>query len=104
MKWFKSICTFGAGAVVAISLAGCAGSSTRESTGGYIDDTVVTTKVKSSLLADKDVKSSEISVVTFKGRVQLSGFVSSQKIANRAVEIARGVNGVRVVENDMQIK
>ena len=104
MKWFKSVCAFGAAAVVAVSLAGCAGSSTKESTGGFIDDSVITTKVKSQLLADKEVKSSEISVVTFKGRVQLSGFVSSQAIANRAVEITRNVNGVRIVENDMQIK
>jgi osmotically-inducible protein OsmY len=87
-----------------VSLAGCAGSSTKESTGGYIDDTVVTTKVKSALFSDKDIKSSDIGVVTFKGRVQLSGFVSSQAIANRAVEITKGVTGVRVVENDMQVK
>lgn len=104
MKWFKAVSAFCAATIVAVSLAGCAGSSTKESTGGYIDDTVITTKVKSALFSDKDIKSSEISVVTFKGRVQLSGFVSSQAIANRAVEITRGVTGVRVVENDMQVK
>ncbi|MGU3415785.1 BON domain-containing protein [Enterobacteriaceae bacterium C23F] len=104
MKWFKAVSAFCAALIVSVSLAGCAGSSTKESTGGYIDDTVITTKVKSALFSDKDVKSNEISVVTFKGRVQLSGFVSSQKIANRAVEITRNVTGVRVVENDMQVK
>lgn len=104
MKWFKAVSAFCAAGIVAVSLAGCAGSSTKESTGGYIDDTVITTKVKSALFSDKDVKSNEISVVTFKGRVQLSGFVSSQAIANRAVELTRNVTGVRVVENDMQVK
>lgn len=90
--------------VLTTSLAGCAGSATRESTGGYIDDTVITTKVKSALLADKSIRSTEIGVETFKGRVQLSGFVSSQADANRAVQVTRTVQGVRVVENDMQIK
>ncbi|MFK3663419.1 BON domain-containing protein [Scandinavium sp. NPDC088450] len=104
MKWFKAVSAFCAAGIFAVSLAGCAGSSTKESTGGYIDDTVITTKVKSALFSDKDVKSNEISVVTFKGRVQLSGFVSSQAIANRAVELTRNVTGVRVVENDMQVK
>ncbi|HEX4502071.1 MAG TPA: BON domain-containing protein [Scandinavium sp.] len=104
MKWFKAVSAFCAVVVVGVSLSGCAGSSTKESTGGYIDDTVVTTKVKSALFSDKDIKSSDIGVVTFKGRVQLSGFVSSQAIANRAVEITKGVTGVRVVENDMQVK
>lgn len=81
-----------------------AGSSTKESTGGYIDDTVVTTKVKTALFNDKDIKSSEISVQTFKGRVQLSGFVSSAESAKRAVEVTRRVQGVRMVENDLRIK
>ncbi len=72
-------------------------------TGGYIDDTVVTTKVKSALLADKNIKSREISVETFKGRVQLSGFVTSSDDANRAVH-TRGVAGVKSVENVMQVK
>lgn len=83
---------------------GCAGSTTQESTGNYIDDTVVTTKVKSALLNAKSIKSTEISVETYKGRVQLSGFVSSRADAQRAVEVARGIKGVRSVENDMRIK
>lgn len=53
MKWFKAIPAFCATLLVAVSLAGCAGSSTKESTGGYIDDTVVTTKVKSALFNEK---------------------------------------------------
>ena len=104
MKWFKAMAASCAALLVAISLSGCAGSSTKESTGGYIDDTVVTTKVKTALFSDKQIKSSEINVQTFKGRVQLSGFVSSAADAKRAVEVTRQVQGVRVVENDMQIK
>lgn len=104
MKWFKALSAACVAAVVSVSLVGCAGSSTKESTGGYIDDTVITTKVKTALFNDKDIKSSEISVVTFKGRVQLSGFVTSQTIANRAVQITSGVTGVKSVENDMKVK
>ncbi|MFB5642232.1 BON domain-containing protein [Kluyvera ascorbata] len=104
MKWFKAMAASCAALLVAISLSGCAGSSTKESTGGYIDDTVVTTKVKTALFSDKQIKSSEINVQTFKGRVQLSGFVSSAADAKRAVEVTRQIQGVRVVENDMQIK
>ncbi|MEZ2585728.1 BON domain-containing protein [Kluyvera intermedia] len=104
MKWFKAMAAACAALMVAISLSGCAGSSTKESTGGYIDDTVVTTKVKTALFSDKEIKSSEINVQTFKGRVQLSGFVSSADDAKRAVDVTRKVQGVRIVENDMKIK
>lgn len=104
MKWFKAMAAACAALMVAISLSGCAGSSTKESTGGYIDDTVVTTKVKTALFSDKEIKSSEINVQTFKGRVQLSGFVSSSADAKRAVDVTRKVQGVRIVENDMKIK
>lgn len=104
MKWFKAIPAFCATLLVTTALAGCAGSATKESTGGYIDDTLVTTKVKTALFNDKDIKSSEISVQTFKGRVQLSGFVSSAESAKRAVEVTRRVQGVRMVENDLRIK
>ena len=104
MKWFKAMAAFCATLLVAVSLSGCAGSSTKESTGGYIDDTVITTKVKTALFGDKEIKSSEINVQTFIGRVQLSGFVSSSTDAKRAVELTRQVQGVRLVENDMKIK
>ena len=104
MKWFKAMAAACAALMVAISLSGCAGSSTKESTGGYIDDTVVTTKVKTALFSDKEIKSSEINVQTFKGRVQLSGFVSSADDAKRALDVTRKVQGVRIVENDMKIK
>ena len=86
------------------SILGCAGTSTKESTGEYFDDTWITTKVKSALVDDPQVKSTEINVETFKGTVQLTGFVSSRAAIDRAVEVARGVPGVTSVRNDMRLK
>lgn len=85
-------------------LVGCSSTSTRSSTGEYIDDSVITTKVKATILEDKELKVTEINVETFKGVVQLSGFVTSQSDINRAVSVARGVGGVKSVKNDMRIK
>ncbi|MGV0211216.1 BON domain-containing protein [Serratia marcescens] len=104
MKLFKTLSALCMAAVVAVAVSACAPTAKSEGTGGYIDDTVITTKVKSALLADKNIKSREISVETFKGRVQLSGFVTSSDDANRAVQVIRGVAGVKSVENVMQIK
>ncbi|QUY50881.1 BON domain-containing protein [Serratia plymuthica] len=104
MKLFKTLSALCMAAVVAFAVSACAPTAKSEGTGGYIDDTVITTKVKSALLADKTIKSREISVETFKGRVQLSGFVSSGADANRAVQVTRGVAGVKSVENVMQLK
>lgn len=83
---------------------GCAATPTHEGTGEYIDDTVLTTKVKAAVLDEPSLKSAEINVETFKGVVQLSGFVSSQANINKAVEVARGVKGVKSVKNDMRVK
>ena len=83
---------------------GCATTSQHESTGEYIDDTVLTTKVKAAVFNEPSLKSAEINVETFKGVVQLSGFVSSQANINKAVELARGVAGVKSVKNDMRVK
>lgn len=83
---------------------GCASTATKESTGEYFDDSVVTTKVKDALFSESTLKSSEIKVETYKGIVQLSGFVSSQANMDKAVEIATGVKGVQSVKNDMQKK
>lgn len=91
-------------AIVLASLLGCAGTSTREGTGEYFDDTVITTKVKAAIFNEPTLKSSEINVETFKGTVQLSGFVSSRADINKAVELARGVKGVTSVKNDMRVK
>ena len=104
MKLFKTLAALCMAGVMALAVTACAPTAKSEGTGGYIDDTVITTKVKSALLADKNIKSREIGVETFKGRVQLSGFVSSSADADRAVQVTRGVAGVKSVENVMQLK
>ena len=85
-------------------MLGCAPTKTHEGTGEYIDDTTITTTVKAAILAEPTLKSAEINVETFKGVVQLSGFVSSQADINKAVEVARGVKGVASVKNAMRLK
>jgi osmotically-inducible protein OsmY len=90
--------------VALLSSFGCASTATRESTGEYFDDSVITTKVKDALFNESTLKSSEINVETYKGIVQLSGFVSSQASMDKAVEIATGVKGVQSVKNNMQKK
>jgi osmotically-inducible protein OsmY len=104
MKLFKVLAGALAAIVVALTLSACAPTAKQEGTGGYIDDTVITTKVKAELLNDDQLKSREINVETFKGRVQLSGFVSSPQMASHAVEVTRTVKGVKSVVNNMQIK
>jgi osmotically-inducible protein OsmY len=91
-------------AVSLVSVVGCASTTHQQGTGEYIDDSVITTKVKAAIFDDPITKVLEIKVKTFKGEVQLSGFVSSQDAANRAIALARGVTGVTSVKNDMQIK
>lgn len=90
--------------VTLASVVGCASTSKHEGTGEYVDDSVITTKVKAAIFNDATLKVTEINVETFKGVVQLSGFVSSQTSANKAVELARGVRGVTSVRNDMRVK
>lgn len=85
-------------------LVGCAGNNKKESTGEYIDDTVITTRVKAEILKEDSLKVTEIKVETFKGAVQLSGFVNSLADQQTAVKIARGVPGVVSVKNDMLTK
>ena len=91
-------------AVSLLLAVGCSSTPKQESTGQYMDDSVITTKVKAAILDEPTLKVAEINVETFKGIVQLSGFVSSQTAANKAVEVARGVGGVKSVKNDMRIK
>jgi osmotically-inducible protein OsmY len=86
------------------TLAACASTPTRESTGEYVDDSVITTKIKSLLAADDFLKSFQFGVETFKGVVQLSGFVNSQEAINKAVEITRSVKGVKSIKNDLIVK
>ncbi|MCF8091175.1 MAG: BON domain-containing protein [Desulfotignum sp.] len=85
-------------------LAGCAGTKTSESTGEYVDNSVITTKVKAAILEDPMLKMFQIKVETFKGEVQLSGFVDSAEAAARAVQITRRVKGVTSVKNSMVVK
>jgi len=86
------------------TFAACASTRTRESSGEYVDDSVITTKVKSLLAADDFLKSFQISVETYQGTVQLSGFVNSQKAANKAAEIVWSVKGVKSLKNNLIIK
>jgi len=88
---------------VAIAL-GCASTAKKEGTGEYVDDTVVTSKVKAAIFNEPSLKSAEINVETFKGVVQLSGFVSSAAAESTAVAVARKVEGVKSVKNDMRLK
>ena len=104
MKPFNKYLSAAFLAVSLASVVGCAPTPTKQGTGEYVDDAVITTKVKAAILEDPLTKVLEIKVKTFKGEVQLSGFVSSQDAANRAVELARGVKGVTSVKNDMLLK
>ncbi|MDD5461647.1 MAG: BON domain-containing protein [Methylococcales bacterium] len=90
--------------VLANFAAGCAGSKKYESTGEYIDDSAITTKVKASILGDSRLKTLQINVKTFKGVVQLSGFVDSSDMAARAVDLTRRVKGVKTVDNSLIVK
>jgi len=103
MKTFKS--AFPMIAILATAgLIGCASTSKSEGTGEYLDDTVITAKVKTAIFEQPTLKSAEINVETFKGVVQLSGFVASQESANTAVMTAKNVKGVSSVKNDMRVK
>ncbi|HYE35888.1 BON domain-containing protein [Methylocaldum sp.] len=88
----------------AVTIVGCAGSKTRESTGEYLDDASITTKVKTALLRDEVVKGLDIQVETFKGTVQLSGFANTAGEKQRAEAVAQDVAGVRAVKNDIRVK
>jgi osmotically-inducible protein OsmY len=103
MKQLKYYLAVVAALALMLSL-GCVSTSTQEGTGEYLDDSVITAKVKTSIFNESSLKSSEINVETFKGVVQLSGFVNSQSDINRAVEVASTVGGVKSVRNDMRIK
>ena len=90
-------------AVIA-SIVACASTRTQESTGQSVDNSVITTKVKGLLAGDDLLKSFQIGVETYKGVVQLSGFVNSQQAVNKAIEITKSVEGVKSVKNDLIVK
>ena len=86
------------------TLAACASTRTHESAGEYVDDSVITTKVKSLLAEDDFLKSFQISVESYKGTVQLSGFVNSQQAVDKASEIVRSVKGIKSIKNNLIVK
>lgn len=96
-KWFAAL-------LFVVAVAGCAATPTRESTGQYLDDSVITAKVKAEIFNDPSLRALEISVRSNDGVVVLSGDVSSMRNADRAVEIARHVAGVRSVKNKLTVK
>lgn len=85
-------------------MGGCTSTRTQESAGEYASDAAITAKVKAALVAAKDVSAIDVNVETFRRTVQLSGFVDSQAQSSRAAEIARGVEGVQGVRNDLRVK
>ena len=94
----------GAGANKPANEKSTASTSKNDSPGEYIDDAVITAKVKAAVLEEPSLKSAEINVETSKGRVQLTGFVRSRADIKKAVEVAKGVKGVKSVKNDMILK
>lgn len=98
-----------AAALVAVGLiagpmAACSGTSKQESTGEYVDDAAISTKVRAQLLGDRDLNLFKIDVTTFKGVVQLSGFVDSAAAKARATQVVRGIDGVAGIRNDLVVK
>ena len=91
-------------ALMLTNLTGCSSTAKSESVGQYVDDSVITTAVKAAILNEPTLKVSEINVETYKGVVQLSGFVASQDSIATAANVARTVKGVQSVKNDIRMK
>jgi osmotically-inducible protein OsmY len=90
--------------VLITAFLGCAGTNKKRSSGEYVDDSVITTKVKAAIIDDQSLKALQINVETFKGVVQLSGFVDTAQSKSKAGEVAAGVKGVTSVKNDLVVK
>src|SRR5690242_742379 len=103
MKAVKTLAALLTACMLVVSV-GCASTKGHEGTGEYVDDSAITGKVKAAILGEPGLKSAEINVETFKGVVQLSGFVSSRADIDKAVHVARNVHGVKSVTNNMQLK
>jgi len=104
MNMTKRVATAIFTATVAFTIVGCSSTGTRESTGEYVDDSVITGKVKAAIFNEPSLKATEINVETYKGDVQLSGFVAQAQDAQKAADVARGVKGVSSVKNDIRVK
>lgn len=103
-KMLKIVNCFILGLLLLGGVAGCTENAKRESTGEYLDDMVLTSKVKATFLGDSRLKVLDINVKTYKGTVQLSGFVDTQQEADRAVQLSRTIKGVKAVNNSLIIK
>ena len=99
-KWMTALFA----AVMLTTVVGCASTSTKEGTGEYFDDSLITTKVKAAILNEKTLSAGEINVETFKGTVQLSGFVKDKEDIAKASSVTRGVKGVKAVKNNLHMK
>ena len=99
-----NLCAAAFTAILSLSTVGCAPTPTREGTGEYVDDAVITTKVKAAILNEPGLRSFEINVETFKGRVQLSGFVKSEEEKRKAADVTRTIKGVQSVKNDILVR
>lgn len=104
MKLTQFIKRFLVGLALVTFIAGCAGTSKKESTGEYFDDTAITTKVKAEIFSDPALKVLQINVESYKGVVQLSGFVDSRQASEKAVKVAEAVKGVKAVKNSLVVK
>jgi osmotically-inducible protein OsmY len=104
MKKSYSIIRFLVVLMMIVAFMACASTTKQSSTGEYFDDSVITSKIKTQLATDDFLKSFQISVETYQGTVQLSGFVNSQNAVDKAGQIARGVKGVKSVKNDLIVK
>jgi osmotically-inducible protein OsmY len=91
-------------ALMLTTVVGCANTTKHESVGEYIDDSAITTGVKAAFALDPNLKATEINVETYKGVVQLSGFVAQAGDIPAATTVARNVKGVKSVKNDMRLK
>ena len=103
MKHLNAIALGLAVAFGSAQLAGCASQPTSRSTGRFVDDAAITAKVKTALARDRDVPAHNVNVTTYRGLVQLSGFVQSEDVARKAAEVARNVDGVSDVYNDLRV-
>jgi len=104
MLKMSSILKFLACLVLITAFMGCSSTRTQSSTGEYVDDSVITAKIKAAYVADSELKSYQIDVETYKGVVQLSGFVDNKSTVTKAGEVARGINGVKGVKNNLIVK
>lgn len=100
---FVALLAIGVAGVLSLP-TGCAGTATRQSTGEYVDDAAITAKVKTALVRDEIVKAMQVEVTTFKGNVQLSGFVDTAEQKSRAAMLAAGIEGVTNVTNNISVK